>query len=194
MVENIINRFKFPYFQDASIDLQTDTVSFLVMQMHKYQQEKGRAFSYFSILAKNYLILGNNEHWKFKKIQHRIDTNASEYAFDIIDESQHRKQNDDIPEFVVLMLEYWENNLTTVFVKRQEIMIADAVLTLFRRSVNIENFNKKALYLMIREMTGLRTQYITAVVNKMRDHNNILVKEYNTIGYFDTELCLEEFL
>jgi hypothetical protein len=193
-VESIINRFKFPHFQDASIDLQGDTISFLVMQMHKYQQEKGRAFSYFSILTKNYLILGNNEHWKFKKISQRIDANASEYAFDVIDEAQHRKQNDDIPEFVKMMLDYWENNLTTVFVKRQEMMIADAVLTLFRRSINIENFNKKALYLMIREMTGLRTQYITAVVNKMKEHNVILMEEYNAIGYFDTKMCLEEFL
>lgn len=193
LVENIINRFKFPYFQDASIDLHADTISFLVMQMHKYQQEKGRAFSYFSILAKNYLILGNNEQWKFKKTQHRIDTNASEFAFDIIDESQYKKQNDDTSEFVQMMLEYWENNLTTIFVKRQEMMIADAVLTLFRRSINIENFNKKALYLMIREMTGLRTQYITAVVNKMKEHNIILIEEYNAIGYFDTEKCLDDF-
>ena len=162
--------------------------------MHKYQQEKGRAFSYFSILAKNYLILGNNEHWKFKKISQRIDTNATEYAFDIIDEAQNKKQNDDTPEFIKMMVEYWENNLTTIFTKRQEMMIADAVLTLFRRSINIENFNKKALYLMIREMTGLRTQYITAVVNKMREHNNILIEEYNAIGYFDTEMCLDDFL
>lgn len=164
------------------------------MQMNKYQQEKGRAFSYFSILAKNYLILGNNEHWKFKKTSQRIDTNASEYAFDIVDEGLEKKRNSDIPEYVKLMLEYWENNLTSVFIKRQEIMIADAVLTLFRRSINIENFNKKALYLMIREMTGLRTQYITAVVNKMRDHNNILIDEYNAIGYFDTEMCLDDFI
>jgi len=163
------------------------------MQMGKYQQEKGRAFSYFSILAKNYLILGNNEHWKLKKQSQRINTNASEHAFDIIDELQDIRQNDEIPEFVKLMLDYWENNLKNVFSKRQEIQIADAVLTLFKRSVNIENFNKKALYLMIREMTGLRTQYITAVVNKMRDHNDILVKEYNDIGYFDTERCLDDF-
>lgn len=161
--------------------------------MNKYQQEKGRAFSYFSILAKNYLILGNNEHWKYKKSSHRIDTNASEHAFDIIDEDQDQKQNDDTPEFVRLMLEYWETHLASVFSKRQEMMIADAVLTLFRRSINIENFNKKALYLMIREMTGLRTQYITAVVNKMREHNDVLMEEYNAIGYFDTKKCLDDF-
>ena len=194
LVESIINRFKFPYFSEASIDLHKDTVSFLVMQMSKYQQEKGQAFSYFSILAKNYLILGNNEHWKIKKQSQRIDTNAAEHSFDIIDELQDIRQNDEIPEFVRLMLEYWEKNLTTVFSKKQEIMIADAVITLFKRSINIENFNKKALWLMIREMTGLRTQYITSVINKMREHNDVLLEEYNAIGYFDTEKCLDEFL
>lgn len=193
LVENIINRFKFPYFADAQSDLKADVVSFLVMNMSKYVQEKGRAFSYFSILAKNYLILGNNEQYKFRKIQHRINIPEGEFAFDIVDEDKQRKQEDDTPEFVTMMVEYWENNLTTVFTKRQEIMIADAVLTLFKRSINIENFNKKALYLMIREMTGLRTQYITAVVNKMREHINVLMEQYNSTGYFDTETCLDEF-
>ena len=194
LVENIINRFKFPYFEETHTNLQADVVSFLVLNMHKYIQEKGKAFAYFSILAKNYLILGNNERYKFKKIQQRIDTTEGEYGFDIIDEEQHERFNSDVPEYIDMMLDYWDNNLASVFNKRQEIMIADAVLNLFRRSRNIENFNKKALYLMIREMTGLRTQYITSVINKMREHNTELLRQYNSVGYFNTQMCLDDFL
>lgn len=162
--------------------------------MDKYIQEKGKAFAYFSILAKNYLILGNNEHYKYKKIQQRIDTTEGDHGFDIIDEEQNRRQNDDTPEYIQMMIEYWDNNLATVFTKRQEIVIADAVLNLFRRSRNVENFNKKALYLMIREMTGLRTQYITSVINKMRTHNDHLIREYNTHGFFSTNPIMDDFL
>ncbi len=184
LVENIINRFKFPYFQQNSENLQDEVVSFLVLNMHKYQQEKGKAFSYFSILAKHHLILNNTDAYKHRKIQKRIDVGESEASFDIIDEEQYYKINDDIPEFITMMIEYWENNLSYIFTKRQEMMIADAIITLFKRTPSIENFNKKALYLMIREMTGLRTQYITSVVNKMRQHINALQDSYNSNGYF----------
>lgn len=193
LVENIINRFKFPYFQEKSENLQAEVVSFLVLNMHKYQQDKGKAFSYFSILAKNHLILNNTDEYKHKKIQQRIDVSESEYVFDIVDEEQEAKFNDDIPEFVKMMIEYWEDNLAYIFTKRQEIQIADAIITLFRHSNSIENFNKKALYLMIREMTGLRTQYITAVVNKMREHINELNRAYNNTGYFNTNDTLDKF-
>jgi len=194
LVENIINRFKFPYFQEISENLQFEVVSFLVLNMHKYQQDKGKAFSYFSILAKNHLILNNTDEYKYKKIKQRIDVSENDYVFDIVDEDQERKFNDDVPEFIVLMIEYWENNLSYIFTKRQEIMIADAIITLFKRSHSIENHNKKSLYLMIREMTGLRTQYITAVVNKMREHIIFLQESYNSTGYFDTNDSLDKFI
>ena len=195
LAENIINRFKFPYFQDASENLQADVISFLILNLDKYDQQKGAAFSYFSILAKNYLILGNQEEYKFRKSQQIIDPGNPEYGFDLVDEDQDRKFNDDMPEFVDLMLEYWDNNIQKIFTKRQEIQIADAILNLFRRAHNVENFNKKALYLMIREMTGLRTQYITTVVNKMRQHNDELKRQFLENGSFNViESLDDEFL
>ena len=45
-------------------------------------------------------------------------------------------------EFVLQMLDYWENNLTNIFRRQKDILVADAVLELFRRRLNIENFNK----------------------------------------------------
>ena len=55
LCENIINTFKFTYFDYSFIDIKQETVSFLVMNMHKYDHTKGsKAFSYFSVVAKNY--------------------------------------------------------------------------------------------------------------------------------------------
>ena len=60
MAENIIHTFKFYYFDVSSEDVKHEVVSFLVMNIHKFKEGKGKAFSYFSIVAKNYLILHNN--------------------------------------------------------------------------------------------------------------------------------------
>ena len=64
LAENIIHTFKFYYFDVPSEDVKHEVVSFLVMNMHKFKAGKGKAFSYFSIVAKNYLILHNNNNYK----------------------------------------------------------------------------------------------------------------------------------
>ena len=55
LVENIIHTFKFYYFDVSSEQVKHEVVSFLVLNIHKFTEGKGKAFSYFSIVAKNYL-------------------------------------------------------------------------------------------------------------------------------------------
>ena len=89
-------------------------------------------------------------------------------------------------EFVERLLQYWDNNITNVFKRQKDINVADAVLELFRRSKNMENFNKKALYVLIREMTGSNTQHITRVVNVMKKYYSSLFLEFLATGDVDT--------
>ena len=84
------------------------------------------------------------------------------------------------------MLNYWDNNITNIFRRQKDILVADAVLEMFRRRENIENFNKKALYILIREMTGSKTQHITRIVNVMKKYNANLMKEFQDHGQLDT--------
>jgi len=151
--------------------------------MPQYDKSKGKAFSYFSILTKNYLILENNEEYKSRKINCGIESDPN--FFNIVDEEQHKTFSNEIPEYIRLMIEYWDNNLQIIFNKQYEIRIADSILTLFKRSNSIENFNKKQLYLMVREMTGIKTQQITPVINKMKHINKLLIDKYNKSGYFE---------
>ena len=39
-------------------------------------------------------------------------------------------------EFVDQMLEYWDNNITNIFRRQKDILVADSVLELFRRRRN----------------------------------------------------------
>ena len=96
-------------------------------------------------------------------------------------------------EFKDLMLQYWDKNLTKVFSKKRDIQIADAILELFRRSQFIENFNKKHLYLLIREMTDCKTHYITKVVNVMKTHQKKMLNEYLDYGSVTNNPDEDEF-
>ena len=176
LAENILNTFKFSYFDVSKQDVQMEVISNLIEKIHMFQEGKGKAFSYFSIVAKNYLILKNNGNYKrFKKTALLSEMPESWNPSDNFYEEEFGAE---LNEFKELMLKYWDINLTRVFTKKRDIQIADAVLELFRRSQHIENFNKKHLYLLIREMTDCKTHYITKVVNEMKKHQTQILNEY----------------
>ena len=184
LAENIIHTFKFYYFDVPSEQVKHEVVSFLVMNMHKFKEGKGKAFSYFSIVAKNYLILNNNNNYKKMKSHRELD--VLDFKRNLSSEAQVSADKETYEEFTSMMLDYWENNLPNIFKRHKDILVADAVLELFRRSQNMENFNKKALYVLIREMTGSNTQHITRVVNVMKKYYKRLFKEFQFSGSIDT--------
>ena len=182
LAENVINTFKFSYFDVPKKDIQTEVVSTMVEKMHMFQPGKGRAFSYFTIIAKNHLILKNNGNYKRWKQNALISTMPEtwnpENDFDDTTEASEFK------EFKYIMISYWDKNLNSIFTKKRDLQIADAILELFRRSEHIENFNKKHLYLLVREMTDCKTHYITKVVNVMKKHQKKMLNEYLEYGEF----------
>ena len=180
LAENVLNTFKFSYFDVPKEDVQCEVVAILIQKIHMFKEGKGKAFSYFSIVAKNYLILNNNSNYKRYKRTDLLSQmpeswNPENDFYDV-------QQGDEFDEFKNLMLEYWDKHLTEVFTKKRDIQIADAILELFRRSQFIENFNKKHLYLLIREMTDCKTHYITKVVNVMKEHQKRMLNEYLDYG------------
>ena len=185
LAENILNTFKFSYFDVPKADVQSEVVSTLIEKIHMFKEGKGKAFSYFSIVAKNHLILKNNGNYKrFKKtslMSEMPETWNPENDFKEVEIGE------EYGEFKDIMLEYWDRNLTRVFTKKRDIQIADAVLELFRRSQYIENFNKKHLYLLIREMTDCKTHYITKVVNEMKKHQTKMLNDYFDYGHIREE-------
>ena len=183
LCENIIHTFKFYYFDVPSEDVKHEVMSFLVMNMHKFKEGKGKAFSYFSIVAKNYLILHNNKNYKSYKQKSDVAT---------LDYGDNKKTQDDNfldegSEFMVETLRFWDMNLNKVFKRHRDIIIVDAILELFRRRMYLENFNKKALYILIREMTGSNTQHITRVVNTLKKYHKRLSYEYNEFGQINID-------
>lgn len=180
LVENIFNTFKFEYFIDEPLDVQREVLSFIMLNLHKYKGDKGKAFSYFSIVAKNYLILNNNKNFKVKKIYQDID--EVEDVYDIPDETENRNQHDSTEEFVDLMYSFWEAKIPQIFEKKRDLQIAYSIIELFRYIDVIDVFKKKTIYMMIREMTGYTGQHITPVLNKMKPIQHRIYDDFLTIG------------
>ena len=176
LCENIINTFKFTYFDDPFEDVKNEVISFLVMNMHKYDHTKGsKAFSYFSVVAKNYLILHNNNNYKKLKSHDKMDALDRQNKSSGFNESDYITLTDEI-------VEYFDQNLNTIFKKDRDLKIGYAIIDLIKQREDIENFNKKAIYILIREMTDVETTHITSVVNVLKKHYKKLLNKYYTNG------------
>ena len=182
LVENIIHTFKFYYTGDQTMQqMQHEVVSFLVEKLPRFQKDAGKAFSYFSIIAKNYLIFQNNTNYKRFNQHVEIGEDNGENTYKLQHEDVHYKEEEN-REFLQLMVIYWEKNVNKIFTKQRDINIANAVIELFRNSDRIDAFNKKALYLYIREISSCKTQQITKVINRMKNYQNNITKSYVKSG------------
>lgn len=180
LAEIVYNKWKFTYFDDDPRDVMSEVVAFMIEKIHMYKNGKGKAFSYFTIVARNYLILNNNANYKRYKDTEVMSLMPT--TWDKENTFREEVRNDEHRTFNKRMLVYWDKHLENFFPKKRDLQIADAILELFRRAEYIENFNKKSLYLLVREMTGYPTHYITKVVNKMKEKQMDLYNEYDRVG------------
>tara|TARA_E500000318_G_scaffold111717_1_gene131380 strand:- start:752 stop:1558 length:807 start_codon:yes stop_codon:yes gene_type:complete len=185
LTENIIHTFKFYYTEVETIaELQHEVTAFLLEKLHLYKQEKGKAFSYFGTIAKRYLILYNNNNYKKLKQRAGVEDidNDQSITIDLVNNQNIDSPKDEATEFIEYLIKYMDLYLFDHFPKHEDAKTADAIMSLFRRRENIELFNKKAIYIYIREMTDQSTPQITKVLKKMKKVYKKLMTQYVDSG------------
>lgn len=180
LVENIYHTFKFSYFDVPYEDVKCEVVAFLNEKIDKYTEGKGKAFSYFSIIAKNYLIIQNNAN--YAKLKRKVEPILIDETRNLGTEVSISSYQESLRDFTNQWVEHYDNNLNIIFTNKRDIVIADTILELFRIRENIEDFNKKSIYILIRERTGLKTQNITRVINVMKADFERMFTHYHETG------------
>lgn len=188
LTQNIIHTFKFYYTDVENLeDLQHEIMVFLLSKIHLFDPAKGaKAYSYFGTIVKRWLIVYNEKNYKNKlnnisitelnnysdldksnptfihssKMENNLEKIEEEETEDELGFQGYKKQ-DKLSYFIDMYVEYCTKNIYNIFPKEQDAKIADAILELFRKRENIDIFNKKALYIYIREMIDVKTPKIT---------------------------------
>jgi hypothetical protein len=166
LAENVIHTYKTYYFEVPYEDVKANVVAFLNEKIHKFNGDNGRAFSYFTVIARNYLFNENNANYARMKMRDGVEVIDS--SRDVVNEVFDKRQMEALKDFMDYYVMYMDNNILTIFNKERDQKIADSLTELFRTRDNLYSYNKKALYILIRERTGVQTQYITRVVGKMK--------------------------
>jgi hypothetical protein len=177
LAENLINTVKPTYIDSTFTDLQTDLVTFLTERLTKFNPDAGKAYSYYTRTAFNYLIGENDRAYK------KLKADTAEIDIDERRNVMIEIHNEEIREvlhyFMDAYVDYCYNNLNFIFNNALDIHVADSILHIFENRELIEDFNKKRLYILIRERTGLdpsQTNAVTRVVKTLKQ----IYKDYFT--------------
>jgi hypothetical protein len=200
LVECVFNRFRFIYFQTGPQDVQREALAHVVSNLDKFDRWKigkdgkkpkapRKAYSYFSVVAKNWFILGNNNNYRDFQTHIPISEERSEDTIQLQQVDKHHAQAE-MDEFMALVIDFWEENISKIFNKQRDLDIANAVIELLRHAKRIDAFNKKSLYLHIRDISNCKTQQITKVINRMKQYHRNIHKMYVNDGVVSKSLHL----
>jgi len=174
LTQNIIHTFKFYHTEVENIeDLQHEIIIFLLSKIHLFDPSKGaKAYSYFGTIVKRWLILYNDKNYKKKISSIPVSVLEEDNSFSYTIEennspSDKLSHGDKMSLFMDLYIEYCTENLEALFPKDQDAKIADAILELFRKREHLDIFNKKELYIYIREMIDAKTPKITKIADRL---------------------------
>jgi DNA-directed RNA polymerase specialized sigma subunit len=167
MVDKIVYTYKFTTLPNIDI-LKEECKIWLTTILDKYDPNKGsKAFSYFSVITKNWFI------HKVKKHSTRL---RREVTFDDVAKELEQKHASVPNPYDKLRedREFWSHLWTEIEVWEAELLkpneqkVLNAVKHLLSSSDDIEIFNKKAIYLYLRELTDLNTKQVVNNLNKLR--------------------------
>ena len=177
-------------------DLQHEIMVFLLDKIHLFDPGKGaKAYSYFGTIVKRWLIVYNQKNYKKRiesvdigDITKHQNLDLGDNSFIILntklEQSSQKfieldknfgdelytkgyKEGDRLSIFVDLYVKHMTKGIFEYFPKEYDAQIADCILELFRKRDAIDVFNKKALYIYIREMIDVKTPKITKIANKL---------------------------
>lgn len=178
LVENIIFVYKFHTLGDIDV-LKNDCVSFLFENLDRFDVTKGhKAFSYFNVIAKHWFIQKVKVHKKKVKSNVPFDSTTVSYlesSNDFAIPSQEAEALEgEFFDLLRLEVKKWRDK----FDKDQEKTVLEAVILLLENPDLIPIYNKKGIYLYIREITGLNTKQVVTNLTKLKKKYGIFRKRY----------------
>lgn len=197
MVRIMINTYNFYYtgtdpeslVQEVNVKMY-DVLETSRKEENKYYDESyGSSYSYFSRVAKNYMIQKQSKH----------QDNKNKYGMDSINEDESYyietffTEHDDVDlrEFINYMNIWLKNNIDKIFDKEEDKKVAYGILDILENE-DIEMNNPKLFFYMMKEQYGNDDYRINKVKNILREHYTDLKNQYLDNYYLDTnEINLE---
>jgi hypothetical protein len=173
LTENLINIHKFTSLYDTYDDLKNDCVNFLFETIGKFDGERGtNAFSYFNVVAKNWLIIRTKQ--KSQRMRRSVSLDDPEalsaHESKIIEDHCTIPGQDTVMEAegaaqgIIEMLYEIRSKVKT----ENELACINSIITIFENIDDIDLLNKSAILLYMRELSGLSPKQLTTTMQMVK--------------------------
>jgi len=171
MINKIIFTYKFNSLPNIE-ELKEECKIWIVTVLNKFDPYKGsKAFSYFSVIIKNWFIYQVKKNIRRNKNETSHEAVSTElenmYVTNYLSYEDIREK-EEFWYFLLNSFDDWKYE----FEKENEKSVVEAIKILFNNIDSINIFNKKAVYLYIRELTGLNTKQIVGTIHRIRSLYN----------------------
>jgi hypothetical protein len=167
MVDKIVFTYKFTNLPNID-SLREECKIWLMTILDKYDPNKGSAaFSYFSVITKNWFIHKVKRQQKRNKREIDLGNISKRYEEEYLSTNESyvtQREEDEFWKSFYTELKSWD----TSQMKENDTKVYKAIIILFESKEDIDIFNKKAIYLYLREITGLNTKQIVNSLKKFR--------------------------
>ena len=186
LVENLIFMNGFVNVTGSYSELKNDCITFLFETIHKFDASRGsKAFSYFNVVAKNWLMIKSKQRSKNLKRMVSLDDTASLSVEDVAAievnntmQSHLETLKSDMQEYEIVAL---LNDLRDDVQNENEKACMDAIFYLFEQREDIELLNKRAVFVYMRDMSSLSPKQLSAAMSVIRRRYRDLI----ATGHYD---------
>ena len=188
LAENLIFIHGFSYSQEHFIQLKNDCVSFLFEILEKFDPAKGsKAFSYFNVCAKNFLIIQSKK--RVKNRNRHVSINDETLSFrdkTYIETHQISPSPEDsfILKEEIATIHIVNEKLKDKITNANEKLCITAIITLFKSIDDLDFLNKRAVFVYLREISGLNPKQLSVAMSGIRKQYKELSKNNSDYNLF----------
>jgi hypothetical protein len=179
--ENLIYIYGFSRDAEHFKILKSDCVSFLYETLEKFDAGKGsKAFSYFNVCAKNHLLAKakKTQKKKIRNVSIEDIQGMSSLEREMVENHSVIAAPDDLfirSEDKEILKEILGKIKAKVSNENEKICIA-SIITLFDNIEDLEFLNKRAVFVYLREISGLNPKQLSVALSSIRKHYREIVK------------------
>ena len=189
LAESLIFVYGFNSPYDSVSEMKTDCVSFLYETIHKWDPARGtKAFSYFNVVAKNWLIIRCRNAAKENR-RHVSLTDMTSLSFkdqtaiaesSVAPSPQDEMEAQELRPAIFKLLDEIEGRIK----KDNEKICVSAIRTVFENVDNLDFLNKRAIYVYVREISGLTSKQLSVAMSRIRKHYREIVHDARLVDLF----------
>lgn len=181
LVESLIFIYGFASPNEPIEHLKNDCVTFLYESLHKFDSTRGtKAFSYFNVVARNWLVISSKNRQKkikrFISIEDLKEGKAGEleaYKNSLIGSGPEEQMIEfEKRDLVLDMLKKIKRSLN----QQHEQACIDAIITVFEQIDDLDFLNKRAVFVYVKNISNLNQKQMGSAMSTIRKHYRAITK------------------